>query len=375
MDIGIISDSIDEYSGGIGVYTYQILKNFYQMDIENRYHLIHYSKSDIELYNKNNEILIPKNRFMQGRGSYLFWRYITLPQKLKKHPLDVVHDTYELGPFIFSQPFRKVITIHDLTPLLFPNIFKWGDVKLHQLLLKRTINQADKIITVSYNTQKDLMEYLDVPKGKIKVIYNGIDESFKTLTSEEIMGVKERYGLPKQFILSVGGLHPIKNIPRLLKAFYLARKDGLKHKLVIVGGIIDKTDDIFLTIKDLRLQDNIIFTGIIPHADLVAIYNAAELFIYPALYAGFGFPPLEAMSCGTPVITSSTSSLPEITGDAAILINPYNTNEIAKTIMGLLSNKEMMEILIEKGLKRIKMFNWEKTTHETIKVYNEVYNY
>jgi glycosyltransferase involved in cell wall biosynthesis len=375
MDIGIISDSIDEYSGGIGVYTYQLLKNFNQMDNENIYHLIHYSKSDIDLYNKNNEILIPKNRFTQGRGSYFIWRYITLPQKLKKYPLDVVHDPYELGPFIFSQPFRKVITVHDLTPLLFPNLFKWGDVMLHRMLLKRTINKADKIITVSYHSQKDIMEYFNVPKEKIEVIYHGKDESFKPLTSEEIRGVKERYGLSKQFILSVGGLHPIKNIPRLLKAFHLARKDGLEHKLVIVGGVVDKTEDIFQTIKDLGLEETVNFTGTIPHNDLVAFYNAADLFIYPCLYAGFGFPPLEAMSCGTPVITSRTSSLPEVTGDAAVLINPYDTKEIAKAIIGVLSNKEMMETLIKKGLKRTKMFNWEKTTHETIKVYNEVYNY
>lgn len=375
MDIGIISDSIDGFSGGIGVYTYQLLKNFNQIDNENKYHLIHYSKSDLDLYNQNNEILIPKNRFIQGLGSYFFWRYITLPKNLKKYPLDIVHDPYELGPFTFSQSFRKVITVHDLTPLLFPSLFKWGDVMLHRLLLKKTINKADRIITDSYHSQKDLMEYLDVPKEKIEVIYLGKDESFKPLKFKEITNVKEKYSLPTQFILSVGGLHPIKNIPRLLKAFYLAQKDGLEHKLVIVGGVVDKTEDIFNTINVLGLEEEVIFTGTIPHNDLIGLYNAADLFTYPCLYAGFGFPPLEAMSCGTPVITSSTSSLPEVAGDAAVLINPYETREIAKAINGVLSDKKVMKTLIKNGFKRAKMFNWRKTAEETLEVYKQVYNY
>ena len=375
MDIGIISDFVDEYNGGIGVYTYQLLKNFNQMDNENTFHLIHHSKSDLDIYNQNNEILIPKNRFIRGRGSYFFWRYFTLPRNLKKYPLDVVHDPYELGPFTFSQPFRKVITVHDLTPLLFPKLFKWGDVMLHRLLLKKTINKADKIITVSYHSQKDLMKYLKVPKDKIEVIYNGRDESFKSLTSKEIKEVEEKYRLPKQFILSVGGLHPIKNIARLLKAFHLALKDGLEHKLVIVGGVIDKTEDIFQTINVLGLEEHVIFTGTIPHNDLIGLYNAADLFMYPCLYAGFGFPPLEAMSCGTPVITSCTSSLPEVVGDAAVLVDPYQTKEIADAINGVLSDKEVVETLIKNGFKQAKMFDWKKTASETLEVYKEVYNY
>lgn len=375
MDIGIICDSIDEYRGGIGVYTYQLLKNFNQIDNENKYHLIHYSKSDLDLYNQNNEILIPKNRFIQGRGSYLFWRYLSLPLKLKKCSLDVLHDPYELGPLTFSQPFRKVITVHDLTPLLFPNLFKWGDVILHRLLLQKTINKADKIITVSYHSQKDILNYFKIPETMIEVIYNGIDESFKLMSSKKISEVREKYGLPTHFILSVGGLHPIKNIPRLLEGYHHARKAGLNHKLVIVGGVVDKTEEIFQTIKFLGLEKDVIFTGAVSQNDLVKLYNAADLFIYPCLYAGFGLPPLEAMACGTPVITSCNSSLPEVVGDSAVLIDPYQTKEIANAITGVLSNEDMRQTLIEKGLKRAEMFNWRKSALKTLEVYKEVYNY
>jgi glycosyltransferase involved in cell wall biosynthesis len=375
MDIGIVSSFIDEYSGGIGVYTHQLVKNLNQMDNENNYHLIHYSKSDQEIYNQNSEIIIPKNRFMQRWGSYMFWRYFTLPRGLKKYNLDVVHDPYELGPFTFNQPFRKVITVHDLTPLLFPNLFKRGDVMLHRLLLKKTISKADKIITVSYNSQRDIMEHLNVPEEDIEVIYNGKNENFRPLNSRKIGEVREKYRLPSRFILSVGGLHPIKNIPRLLEAYYLARKEGLEHKLVMVGGAVDRAEEIFKIITNLELEDHVIFTGVVSDDDLVGLYNAADLFLYPCIYAGFGLPPLEAMACGTPVITSCSSSLPEIVGDAAKLINPYDPKKLAGAINMILSDDETMKTLIKKGLKRAEMFNWRKTAWETLKVYKEVYNY
>ncbi len=373
MDIGIVSSFIDEYSGGIGVYTHQLVKNLNQMDNENKYHLIHYSKGNHEIYSQNNEIIIPKNRFVRGWGSYMFWRYFTLPWGLKKYNLDVLHDPYELGPFTFNQSFRKVITVHDLTPLLFPNLFKRGDVMLHRLLLKKTVDRADKIITVSYNSQKDIVERLNVPEENIEVIYNGKDEKFRPLNSAKISEIREKYGLPSRFIMSVGGLHPIKNIPRMLEAYYLARKDGLKHKLVMVGGAVDGAGEIFKTLDVLGLKDNVIFTGVVPDDDLVGLYNAADLFLYPCLYAGFGLPPLEAMACGTPVITSFNSSLPEIVGDAAKLIDPYNPKKLADVINEILSDDKMMKTLIKKGLKRSYMFNWRNTAYKTLKVYKEVY--
>jgi len=375
MDIGIVSNFVDEFSGGIGVYTHQILKNLYRMDKENDYHLIHSSKNDLDIYNQYNEIIIPKSRFIKGWGHHMFWRYFTLPLNLKKHQLDVVHDPYELGPFTFNQPFRKVITVHDLGPLILPELFKNGDVLLHRLLLKKTIQKADKIITVSYNSQKDLMDYLNVPEEDIEVIYNGVDEFYQSLDEEEVWKFKERSSLPDHFILTVGGLHPIKNLPRLLQAYYLAKKNGLEHKLVVAGGIIDRAQEIFETLRILHLEKDVIFTGTVPKEDLLGLYNAADIFLYPCLYAGFGIPPLEAMACGTPVITSCNSSLPEIVGDAAMLIDPYQVKEIAHAINILLEDEELKKILIKNGFKRAKMFNWRKTAYQTLKIYREVYNY
>ncbi len=375
MDIGIVSSFIDEFSGGIGVYTHQLLKNLNQIDKENDYYPIHYLKKNLDVYRQNNDTIIPKNRFVKSWGSNMLWRYFTLPLHLNKSSLDVIHDPYELGAFSFGGSFKKIITIHDLTPLLFPNLFKRIDVLFHRLLLKKTVNNADKIITVSYHTQKDLMTYLNVPEDKVKVIYNGKDARFQPLNNNEIGEVRMKYGLPDSFILSVGGLHPIKNIPRLLEAYCLSRRNGLEHKLVIVGMMMDKSSEIFQTLKVLKLEDNVIFTGKVPDDDLVGLYNAADLFIYPCLYAGFGLPPLEAMLTGTPVITSCNSSLLEVVGDAGLLIDPYNVKEIASAINLLIDDDDLRINLIKKGLKHSQNFNWNKTAHETLEIYNEVYNY
>ena len=375
MDIGIISNSIDEFSGGIGVYTYQLIKNLNKIDDENKYYLIHYFKNDLDVYNYNKDIIIPKNRFFNEWGSFMFWRYLTLPLNLKNYSLDMVHDPYELGPFTFTQPFQKVITVHDLTPLIFPKLFKKTDVILHRLLLKKTIARVDKIITVSNHSKNDLIKYVNAPEDKIEVIYNGKGEAFKPLDKEEIKGITTKYQLPHEFILSVGGLHPIKNIPRLLQAYHLALKDGLKHKLVIVGVSMDRTHEIFQTLKTLDIEEKVIFTGPVPEKDLIALYNAADLFVYPCLYAGFGIPPLEAMACGTPVITSNNSSQPEVVGDAGLLINPYNTTELAYNINTLISDDEIRKKLIKKGLKRSKLFKWNDTAIKTLKIYEQVCKY
>ncbi|MDI3550641.1 MAG: hypothetical protein PWQ15_1744 [Methanobacterium sp.] len=375
MDIGIVSNFVDEFSGGIGVYTHQILKYLHKMDSENDYYLIHSSQSDLDIYDQYKEIIIPKNRLVSGWGANMFWRYVTLPFKLKKYKLDVVHDPYELGPFTFNLPFRKVITVHDLSPLILPELFKGGDVLLHKLLLKKTIKNADKIITVSYNSQRDLMEYLDVPEEDIEIIYNGVDEIFHPLKEEEVEKFKTQWNLPESFILSVGGLHPIKNLPRLLQAYSLARKEGLTQKLVVVGGVIDGAQEIFQTLKMLNMQKDVIFTGVVSNKDLLGLYNAADMFLYPCLYAGFGIPPLESMSCGTPVITSCNSSLPEIVGDGALLVDPYQVENLTHAMKLLVEDEDLKNTLIKKGIKRAAMFNWKKTAYQTMKTYREVYNY
>lgn len=372
MDIGIISSSIEEKSGGIGVYTEQLIKNLNQIDQDNRYHLIHSEYSPRDVYEYNSEIIIPRNRFLNNKpGAYMFWRYYTLSRDLKKHVLDVVHDPYELGPLSFSQPMAKVITIHDLTPLLFPRMFKRGDVLLHQLLLGRTIKNVDRIITVSEYSKQDLINHLQAPEKKIKVIHNGKDDIFQEASLEAREHICHSYSLSSPFILSVGGLHPIKNIPGLLKSYALLRGEGYHLPLVLVGKKVDSWHPIFHTLQDLGLEKEVIFTGHISQKDLAHLYSAAELFVYPCLYAGFGLPPLEAMACGTPVISSNNSSIPEVVGDAGIMVDPENHQELAHQMSLVLSDENLQKKMIKKGKKQADLFSWKTAAQKTLEVYNQ----
>lgn len=374
MNIGIVSSFIDEKSGGIGVYTENLVKKLNEIDFHNNYFLIHYARSTRDIYLDNSEIIIPQKSFLNHMpGSYSFWRYYTLPKELKKYKLDVIHDPYELGPLSFSNPAAKIITIHDLTPLLFPEHFKSADVWLHRLLFSKTIKNVDKIITVSEYSKKDIIEHINAPEDKIEVVYNGKSEIFHPHPEAELEEIKKRYNIPYEFILCVGGLHPIKNIPRLLKAYKKVLENGYRQPLVIVGKKVDKWDPIFHTISQLGLEDRVIFTGHINDNDLSLLYSAAQVFVYPCLYAGFGLPPLEAMACGTPVISSNNSSIPEVVGDAGILIDPYQVYDIATAMVHVMDDESMQKKMIKKGKKQAKLFSWDNAARETLNIYKEAY--
>jgi glycosyltransferase involved in cell wall biosynthesis len=293
-----------------------------------------------------------------------------LPLKLRKYKFDIVHDLSQIGPFLFNLPFKRISTIHDLSAILFPETFDVFSVLLQKYVLPMTLKNVDVVITISENTKKDIVKYLKYPKEKIKRIYLGVDERFKPL--EKTDNVLNKYNIISPYILYVGTLQPRKNITLFIKAFYKLKRNGIEHKLVVAGGKGWKYKEIYKTINKLKLQKEVIFTGYVEDDDLPYLYNAADLFIYPSLYEGFGLPLLEAMACGCPVITSNTSSLPEVVGDAGIMIDPYNVDALVGAMREVLSNDNLRENMIKRGLERAKMFSWEKTARETLKVYKEV---
>lgn len=348
---------------------YNLIKNLNLLDKENEYYLIHHTKMDLNIYKSNKEIIIPLPSFKPLKG--LFWRYVLLPKNLKSQTLDLVHDPRGIGLLSFDMPFKKVITIHDLSSLFYPSINIRG-MWAHKLLGKKTIKNVDRVITVSASTKSDVMKYLKAPEEKIKVVYNGKDESFKLLDQNEISEFKRRYNLAFPFILYVGVLQPRKNIPTLIKAYYKLKQHKTKHKLVITGGKGWQYKEIFETVKKLNLQKDVIFTGHIIDEDIPRLYNAADLFVFPSIYEGFGIPPLEAMACGIPVIASNASSLPEVVGDAGIMADPYDVDGLADAMHKVLTNGRLREDMIKKGLEQAKMFSWEKCARETLKVYEEL---
>jgi glycosyltransferase involved in cell wall biosynthesis len=239
--------------------------------------------------------------------------------------------------------------------------------------MRVSARKASKIIAISENTKKDIIDYFRIDEEKIRVIYLGVDRQFSPQPDTNEVGVLSKYNLPRGYILSVGTLEPRKNILRLINAYKMVASTGEPvPKLVIVGGQGWRNEDLGKLVRESGLADRVVLVGYVPDEDLPTLYRNAAVFVYPSLYEGFGLPPLEAMACGTPVITSNISSIPEVVGDAAILIDPYNTTEIAQAIASVLNNKELRDRLKMNGLVRSNLFSWDKTARETLKLYQEV---
>ena len=370
MKVGIVADRLNRPRSGIGNYIYYLIKEFAKTN-ENREKVYLINYEDNNIFPNLNKIIIENPLKNITKKSFYFW-HIYLQFRLKRNNLnlDIIHSPENATLFVKLKQ-KKIVTVHDTTPFLFPESFTLITLLRYRLLLPRTLKTADKIITDSNSTKKDLVNYFNIPEEKIKVIFLAADEKFKPLNNEEINEVKQKYSLNFPFILYVGLLHPRKNIPSLIEAYYKLKlkKDDMEYKLVIAGKNNGKCKDIFGTVGRLNLQKDVIFTGYVLDEDLPALYNATDLFVYPSLYEGFGLPPLEAMACGTPVITSNTSSLPEVVGDAGIMVDPYDVDGLADAMHEVLTNDGLREDMIKRGLKRAKMFSWEKCAKETLRVY------
>lgn len=383
MKIGIITDRIDldlKQKTGISNYIRYLIQNISKIQHSHTIYLVHYEKNPDPLYQNMNELIaslypIQPTRFLQTSLT----NTLKLPSLLKEKNIDLIHSPLP-SPFMNSlfllRDFKKVLTIHDIY-LFFPQfrakIYPLPKGWAHDQLWKHTLvairNKVDKYIVISENTKKDVKKYLKIPEDKIEVIYLAPDEKFRQIDC----GIPEFIGSP--FILSdtVESFHTTRL--DIIEMYYKLRKKGVKHKLVIFGGgNMSHKSKLEKKIGDLNLQSNIIFAGHVSDNDLLKLYNTADLYIRPSWYEGFGLPPLEAMACGCPVIVSNVGSLPEVVGDAGILANPYNINEWVDVIYNVLINDGLRQDMIKKGLKRTKMFSWEKTAKETIKVYESLYN-
>jgi glycosyltransferase involved in cell wall biosynthesis len=266
-----------------------------------------------------------------------------------------------------------VLTIHDLIFLLFPEyhlpLNKWFLNSFVPLFIRR----ADAIIAVSKCTKGDLIRYYSVPSEKIKVIYEGVDARFQPVTEPDALArVRAIYGLPERFILYVGTIEPRKNLSTLLEAYKLLREEGLEHRLVIVGRKGWLYKGFFQRLRELGLEGEVIFPGFVPDGDLPALYSAADLFVFPSLYEGFGLPVLEAMACGTPVIASNSSSLPEVIEDAGIMVDPLDVGALLRAIELILRDERMRREMRARGLEQAAKFSWERAARETLEVYRSV---
>ncbi len=296
----------------------------------------------------------------QVRGSYLCNRY--------RRRFDLFHFPHYNIPWLSDVPL--VVTCHDLIHLLFPQYFTKHKVVFARSLLKRAVRQAKIIITVSEHTRQDLSRFFPQAENKSRVVYHGVDKDFKPLSEEDVLRFKEQQKID-DFLLYVGNCKPHKNLSRLIMAYVKVKSQYRGLKLVILSQT-GYNKDVAGAILKAGVERDVVWCQTADTHDLTAYYNAARLLLFPSLYEGFGLPPLEAMACGTPVVASNVSSIPEVVGDAAILVEPDDVDSIAAGIEQGLSDSGLRERLRLAGLKRAKGFSWGKTAEETWRIYQEV---
>lgn len=296
---------------------------------------------------------------------------ISLPWQLLRSPVDVLHVVAVAPP---ACPVPVIQTLNDITweshPELYPRLIR---LRLSRLV-PRTAKRARKIVTVSEFSKKEIMRFYGIPDEKIVVTYHGVDPVYQpSRDSFATMGLRAKYGIAKNFILYVGKIQARKNLVRLVRAFDSVKREAdLPHQLVLVGKRTWLSDEIMTTVRELGREHDVILTGEVPLAELPLFYSAASLFAFPSLCEGFGLPPLEAMACGAPVVASNATSIPEVVGDAAVLVDPYDHRALAKAMFDVLSQDDLKELLIARGLKRVREFSSDAMATKVVELYHEV---
>jgi glycosyltransferase involved in cell wall biosynthesis len=360
-----IAIDIREASGpkvGKGWYTFVMVKELLKQDPHNHYIL--YTNESNPAFDKYENA---KQRVIKKRG--IRFHLSVLRDLMKVKPDLFWAPTSYIIPALAPRSLNVVITVHDIVAFLFPEGHNKKAVWAERLTLKRAVKKASHILTVSRNTKHDLMKVFHIPEEKILIAPCAASKIFKPVTDgDKILEVRAKYKLPKKFILAVGTLSPRKNFTRLIKAYaHVVPKHDDTH-LVIVGPEGWNYGDLL----QFKESDKVHFIGYVDGDDISTLYSLAKIFVFPSLYEGFGMPPLEAMASGCPVITSNVSSLPEVTGNAAMLIDPYSVEEISTAIDVILSNHYMALDMKEKGIERAKKFSWKDSAGKILEVFEAI---
>ena len=290
--------------------------------------------------------------------------------KLFRDRLDLFHATHYVLPPLYKT--RAVVTIHDIIHLLYPQFLPSRAAHFYaRAMIRRALKRADRIITVSYNTKRDLADYFGIPGSRTEVIYNGVSGRFRPdIPEAERRRAAGKYGIASPYLLFLGGEKPHKNVQNVVRAFGEARrKHGIPHSLVLAGPLPHNPARLDALVAALELTGSVVRPGIVEEEDLPGLYAGASAFLYPTLYEGFGLPVVEAMACGTPVLTSSTSALQEIAGGYAYLVDPMDVDAIATGIALLATDEKVRTDFIELGKKRALDFSWDKAAERTLEVY------
>lgn len=376
MRIGIEAQRIfRRKKHGMDVVALEMIKKLQVLDKANEYFIFIKPDEDDECLKETDNFKIIK---LKGK-TYPYWEQYCLPKAAKKEKVDLLHCTSNTAPIYTGIPL--VLTLHDIIYLEQKTLVqkkgtlyqKFGNV-YRKYVVPRIINKCKTIITVSDFERNRITEHLKLDANKVLTVYNGISEHFKPITDTEYLStINSKYKLPNEFIFFLGNTDPKKNVPGTLKGFsnYL-KNTGSNLQMVMLDYKPEALESTLSEIGEQHLIKHIVLPGYIHNTDLPAIYSLAKLFLYPSLRESFGIPPLEAMACGTPVLASNTSSIPEVTGDAAYLIDPFSSDEIADGINKLLTDNNLRRNLIQKGFNRASQFSWMSTAEAVLQIYKNI---
>ena len=373
MRIGIDAQLLGERDSGVEVCIRNLIRALARTDAENGY--VVYTRRGIrplDIGDSSRVVIRPTrwpNRFRPVR---ILWQQAALPHILSADGIQLLHAPGYVMPRFCGCP--AVVTIHDVIAVKFPGLCKRTNVLHYGMMLPAAVKKAARILASSERTRDDLVELLGADPERIEVVYPGVGEEFQPVEDEaHIAEVAARLHLPERFILFVGNLEPKKNLPTLVRAFaFLKRHRRIPHRLVIAGKRGWKCADVFRAIREEGVEQEVLFCDYVSPENLPALYSMAEVFAFPSLYEGFGLPPLEAMACGTPVVTSNAGSLPEVLGEAALQVDPLDADALQKVIHKILTNRFLRRHLSAEGRKRAGRFTWSETARRTISVYERV---
>lgn len=359
---------------GIGTYIRNIVHQLGQQDRESSYLLIGTRKhrDEIDSLPENFELL----EYPAPPGSLR--THLHLPLLLARRGADVLHMPWFYAPAVL--PCRLVMTVHDLTDVLHPAHGTSRAVRgVRRHLARRALVRASRILAVSQTTRRDLARSFTIPESKIDVVYNALDERFvREPVTPDADRILARLAVNYPFVLYAGNIKPQKNLARLIEAFAVVKGELAGHaelaqlKLIVIGDELAKYPDLRRAVVRTRVREEVRFLGFLPHSVLRVFYARARAFLFPSLYEGFGLPPLEAMAHGTPVVTSNTSSLPEVLDQAALLVNPENVFDIARGIRQALTDEALRQELIRRGYAQLRKYSWERSAQQVLDVYRAV---
>lgn len=359
---------------GIGTYIRNIVHQLGQQDRESSYLLIGTRKhrDEIDSLPENFELL----EYPAPPGSLR--THLHLPLLLARRGADVLHMPWFYAPAVL--PCRLVMTVHDLTDVLHPAHGTSRAVRgVRRHLARRALVRASRILAVSQTTRRDLARSFTIPESKIDVVYNALDERFvREPVTPDADRILARLAVNYPFVLYAGNIKPQKNLARLIEAFAVVKGELAGHaelaqlKLIVIGDELAKHPDLRRAVVRTRVREEVRFLGFLPHSVLRVFYARARAFLFPSLYEGFGLPPLEAMAHGTPVVTSNTSSLPEVLDQAALLVNPENVFDIARGIRQALTDEALRQELIRRGYAQLRKYSWERSAQQVLDVYRAV---